>query len=193
MSNKTLEKWEEKTIDEIAYIKGGKRLPKGEKLTVEKTTHPYIRVTDFNDLGTIDIGNVQFITDSIYEQIKNYTITSKDLYISIAGTIGKTGIIPKELDGANLIVELPLTPWEAALGCNIEVESIDSKVLITIPAGIQSGEKLRIASHGYYDGYGLRGDLLAEIKIVVPKQLTKEETQLYKQLKNISCFSPRKN
>lgn len=98
-----------------------------------------------------------------------------------------------KLDGANLIVELPLTPWEAALGCNIEVESIDSKVLITIPAGIQSGEKLRIASHGYYDGYGLRGDLLAEIKIVVPKQLTKEETQLYKQLKNISCFSPRKN
>lgn len=98
-----------------------------------------------------------------------------------------------KLDGANLIADLLLTPWEAALGCNIEVESIDSKVLITIPAGIQSGEKLRIASHGYYDGYGSRGDLLAEIKIVVPKQLTKEETQLYKQLKNISCFSPRKN
>lgn len=102
MPNNTLEKWEEKTIDEIAYIKGGKRLPKGEKLTTEKTSHPYIRVTDFNDFGTIDVDNVQFITDNIYEQIKNYTITSKDLYISIAGTIGKSGIIPKELDGANL-------------------------------------------------------------------------------------------
>ena len=102
MQNKTIEKWEEKTIDEIAYIKGGKRLPKGEKLTSEKTNHPYIRVTDFNDFGTIDVDNVQFITDNIYEQIKNYTITSKDLYISIAGTIGKSGIIPKELDGANL-------------------------------------------------------------------------------------------
>ena len=102
MPNKTLEKWEEKTIDEIAYIKGGKRLPKGEKLTSEKTNHPYIRVTDFNDSGTVDIAKVQFITDDIYEQIKNYTITSKDLYISIAGTIGKSGIIPKELDGANL-------------------------------------------------------------------------------------------
>ena len=98
-----------------------------------------------------------------------------------------------KLDGANLLVDLPLTPWEAALGCNIEIESVDSKVLITIPAGIQSGEKLRIASHGYYDAYGVRGDLLAEVKVVVPKQLTKEETQLYKQLKNISCFSPRKN
>ena len=112
-----------------------------------------------------------------------------DLYI-------KVNIVKHEkyqLDGANLIVELPLTPWEAALGCNIEIESIDSKVLIVVPAGIQSGEKLRISNHGYYDGYGSRGDLLAEVKVVVPKQLTKEETQLYKQLKNISCFSPRKN
>lgn len=102
MTNTTLEKWEEKTLDEIAYIKGGKRLPKGEKLSTEKTNHPYIRVTDFNDRGTVDINNVQFITDDIYEQIKNYTISSSDLYISIAGTIGKSGIIPVELDGANL-------------------------------------------------------------------------------------------
>ena len=112
-----------------------------------------------------------------------------DLYI-------KVNILKHEkykLDGANLLTDLPLTPWEAALGCNIEIESIDSKVLIAVPAGIQSGEKLRIASHGYYDGYGLRGDLLAEVKIVVPKTLTKEETQLYTNLKNISCFSPRGN
>ncbi|MBR4111040.1 MAG: J domain-containing protein [Clostridia bacterium] len=112
-----------------------------------------------------------------------------DLYI-------KVNILKHEkykLDGANLLMDLPLTPWEAALGCNIEIESIDSKVLIAVPAGIQSGEKLRIASHGYYDGYGLRGDLLAEVKIVVPKTLTKEETQLYTNLKNISCFSPRSN
>ncbi|MBO5179102.1 MAG: J domain-containing protein [Clostridia bacterium] len=112
-----------------------------------------------------------------------------DLYI-------KVNILKHEkykLDGANLLMDLPLTPWEAALGCNIEIESIDSKVLIAVPAGIQSGEKLRIASHGYYDGYGLRGDLLAEVKIVVPKTLTKEETQLYTNLKNISCFSPRGN
>ncbi len=102
MANTTLEKWEEKTLGEIAYIKGGKRLPKGEKLSTEKTNHPYIRVTDFNDKGTVDIDNVQFITNDIYEQIKNYTISSCDLYISIAGTIGKAGIIPQELDGANL-------------------------------------------------------------------------------------------
>ena len=89
-------------ISDIAKIKGGKRLPKGKKLIEEKTNHPYIRVADFLDSGTIDTASVKYITDDIYKSIKNYTISSKDLYISIAGTIGKTGIIPKELNGANL-------------------------------------------------------------------------------------------
>lgn len=89
-------------IKEIAEIKGGKRLPKGETVLDEKTDYPYIRVTDFNDNGTIDISNLKYLKKEVQEQIKRYIITSKDLYISIAGTIGKTGIIPKELDYANL-------------------------------------------------------------------------------------------
>ena len=89
-------------IKEIAEIKGGKRLPKGESIQEEKTDYPYIRVTDFTDNGTIDVNSVKYMTKSVQEQIKRYIITSKDLYISIAGTIGKTGIIPKELENANL-------------------------------------------------------------------------------------------
>jgi len=89
-------------IKEIAEIKGGKRLPKGESIQDEKTDYPYIRVTDFTDDGTIDVNSVKYMTQSVHEQIKRYIITSKDLYISIAGTIGKTGIIPKELENANL-------------------------------------------------------------------------------------------
>lgn len=89
-------------IKEIAEIKGGKRLPKGETVLDEKTDYPYIRVTDFNDNGTIDISNLKYLKKEVQEQIRRYIITSKDLYISIAGTIGKTGIIPKELDYANL-------------------------------------------------------------------------------------------
>lgn len=96
-TNLTLQKF-----GEIAFIKGGKRIPKGKKLLNQTTAYPYIRVTDFTDNGTIDTNNLQFITKDIYDVIKNYTITSDDLYISIAGTIGKTGIIPKELNGANL-------------------------------------------------------------------------------------------
>lgn len=94
--------WEWKKLDDFVSIKGGKRIPKGEKLLETKTNYPYIRVTDFNDFGSIDLNNIQYITEDIYNEIKNYIISKDDIYISIAGTIGKTGIIPNELDGANL-------------------------------------------------------------------------------------------
>ena len=96
------EGWEEKKLGEIAEIKGGKRLPKGEKLLTEPTTHKYIRVADFNEYGTVDLDDIRYISDNVYEQIKRYIINKEDIYISIAGTIGKSGIIPEELDGANL-------------------------------------------------------------------------------------------
>lgn len=91
-----------KRIEELTEVKGGKRLPKGEKLIEEKTNHPYIRVTDFTDKGSIDLSGIKYITNEIHEKIKRYVITKDDLYISIAGTIGKTGCVPPELDGANL-------------------------------------------------------------------------------------------
>lgn len=94
--------WQEKKLKDIADVKGGKRVPKGYKLQSTKTNHPYIRVADFNNYGTIEMSDIQYISDEIFEQIKNYTITDQDLYVSIAGTIGKTGIIPSELNGANL-------------------------------------------------------------------------------------------
>lgn len=89
-------------IGDFCLVKGGKRLPKGKKLLEEETEYPYIRVADFTDNGTIDLSGIKYITKEIHEQISRYIISAKDLYISIAGTIGKTGIIPKELDGANL-------------------------------------------------------------------------------------------
>ncbi len=89
-------------ISDIAYVKGGKRLPKEKKLRDEPTNHPYIRVADFTDNGSIEITNLKYITEEVFEKISRYTINHGDLYISIAGTIGKTGIIPKQIDGANL-------------------------------------------------------------------------------------------
>lgn len=90
------------TIESLAEVKGGKRLPKGEKLSDEETEHPYIRVADFTDKGTIDLSGIKYISKEIHEQLKRYVIFRDDLYISIAGTIGKTGFVPPELDGANL-------------------------------------------------------------------------------------------
>ncbi|MBA4419615.1 MAG: hypothetical protein C0391_00525 [Anaerolinea sp.] len=96
------EGWEEKKLGEISVIKGGKRVPKGYKFEKHPTKYPYIRVTDFNDVGSVSLDDIHYINDEVYKKIKNYTITSKDLYISIAGTIGKTGIVPESLNGANL-------------------------------------------------------------------------------------------
>ena len=96
-----------------------------------------------------------------------------------------------KLSGYDLYTDLYLTPSEAALGTRVSMESIDDNVQVYIPAGIASGEKIKIASKGYKDGKGGRGDLIAQIKIIVPKKLTKEEKGLYEKLQEISKFNPR--
>ncbi len=93
--------FKELTIKDFAEVKGGKRLPKGIFVQDEPTNHPYIRVTDF-EKDRLCEDNIKYITDDVFEKIKRYIITDKDVYISIAGTIGLVGIIPKHLNNANL-------------------------------------------------------------------------------------------
>lgn len=95
------ENWCWTKLGVISAVKGGKRLPKGRNLLNNKTVHPYIRVTDF-DSNSVIIEQVKYIDEETFHYIQNYTISSKDIYISIAGTIGKVGIIPDSFDGANL-------------------------------------------------------------------------------------------
>ena len=95
------EEWEVRKVKEIARVKGGKRLPKGESFSKTKTKHPYLRVIDFRN-NNIDDKNLEYISDEIFKKIKNYAISSNDVYLSIAGTIGLTGLIPDHLDGSNL-------------------------------------------------------------------------------------------
>jgi len=96
-----------------------------------------------------------------------------------------------KLKGYDVVTDLFITPWEAALGKRVNIETIDDTVSLYIPPGIQSGEKIRIAQKGYKDGRGSRGDLVAEVKTVVPKKLTEDEKELFEKLKNISTFNPR--
>ena len=88
-------------LDSICYVKGGKRIPKGMGYSASKTNHPYLRVSDFKD-GSIDSSDIHYISESVFETIKNYTISLDEVYISIAGTIGLVGTIPPDMDGANL-------------------------------------------------------------------------------------------
>ena len=95
------ESWEVTTVDEVTAVKGGKRLSKGDKLVERDTGFPYIRVTDFNEFS-VDERGLLFLTKEAQRQISRYIINRNDVYISIAGSIGITGMIPPNLEGANL-------------------------------------------------------------------------------------------
>lgn len=112
-----------------------------------------------------------------------------DLYIKINIEDGKK----YKLSGNDLYTVVPISPWEAALGAKAKVNSIDdTKTAIFIPSGVQSGEVIEIPQKGYLTADGQRGNLIAQIKIVVPEKLTKEETEMFKKLKEISKFNPRR-
>lgn len=91
----------------------------------------------------------------------------------------------------DLYTDLYLTPWEAALGTRVNINGIDDKASLFVPPGIQSGERVKIAGKGYKDGKGGRGDLITEIKIMVPKNLSEEERDLFEKLRDTSKFMPR--
>jgi type I restriction enzyme M protein len=93
--------WPMVSVGDISEVKGGKRLPKGAAFAEAKTAHPYIRVSDFHN-QSVRIDGLKFISEEVFSEISRYVISSRDVYISIAGTIGLTGCIPEELDGANL-------------------------------------------------------------------------------------------
>ena len=93
--------WQLKRLGDIVNVKGGKRLPKGASFASAVTQHPYLRIVDFAN-GQVRIGDLRYLSDEVHEAIKQYTINKNDVYLSIAGTIGSAGVIPDELDGANL-------------------------------------------------------------------------------------------
>ncbi|MBW4661838.1 MAG: restriction endonuclease subunit S [Drouetiella hepatica Uher 2000/2452] len=93
--------WHSCQINELAAVKGGKRLEKGEKFSDKPTPFPYIRVSDFKNFS-VDTSNLKYLTPEIQSPISRYIINKEDVYISIAGTIGLVGAIPACLDGANL-------------------------------------------------------------------------------------------
>ena len=92
-----------------------------------------------------------------------------------------------EVDGHDLIHELELAPWEAALGAEIAVPTLDGRVNIKIPAGTASGQKLRVRGRGL----GRNGDLFVVTKIVVPGKLSDPQKKLWEQLAKESKFNPR--
>jgi curved DNA-binding protein len=96
-----------------------------------------------------------------------------------------------EVDGHDLIAQLPISPWEAALGAKVPIETIDGKVELKVHAGAQSGQKLRVREKGLPVRGGKHGDLILHLKIVVPRPLSNREKELFESLAKESTFNPR--
>lgn len=93
--------WEKVNISNIGFLKGGKRLPKGHSYSEQPTPYRYLTVTNMKN-KTIVNNDVKYISEETYKEIKKYTISKDDIYITIAGTIGNVGVIPEIYDGMNL-------------------------------------------------------------------------------------------
>ena len=96
-----------------------------------------------------------------------------------------------DVEAHNLILTVPLAPWEAALGSKITVPTLDGKIHLSIPANSQSGQRLRIKGKGLMNKLGERGDLYALFKIVIPAQADEPTRALWAQLAEQAAFDPR--
>jgi len=110
-----------------------------------------------------------------------------DLYLQI-------GLEPHALyraSGHDLDIDVPLAPWEAALGAEVEVPTLEGRVTMKVPPGTKAGQKLRLAGKGLPKPGGGAGALYAVLSIAVPATLTDSERKLYEELRNASRFDPR--
>jgi len=110
-----------------------------------------------------------------------------DLYLTIA-------LAPHPLfrpSGHDLDIEVPLAPWEAALGAEVQIPTLEGRVTMKVPAGSKAGQKLRLSGKGLPKPGGGAGDLYALLSIAVPATLTEAEKKLYEQLRETSGFDPR--
>jgi curved DNA-binding protein len=96
-----------------------------------------------------------------------------------------------QLDGDQLICEVPITPDEAVLGAQIEIPTPDGMVTVNVPAGVRSGQSLRLRGKGWTNPRGGRGDQLVKIIIATPKSITPPERELYEQIRTQRTFNPR--
>ena len=96
-----------------------------------------------------------------------------------------------KFDNGGLHVEVPVTPWEAALGAKVDVPTLDGSVNMTVPPNTQGGKRFRLRGKGLRIG-GEQGDLYATVRITVPPSLTPKERELFQELQQTSSFNPRR-
>lgn len=160
----TLEEAAHGSVRTVNITHGDRRESHQVKIPAGITEGQKLRVTGRGELGTGGAGN-------------------GDLYLRVR--IAKSPEF--DVDGHNLIHELELAPWEAVLGAEISVPTLNGRVNIKIPAGTASGQKLRVRGRGL----GKDGDLIVVTKIVVPPKINEAQKELWEKLAHESKFNPR--
>jgi len=95
------------------------------------------------------------------------------------------------LDGRDVTVDLPVSPWEAVLGTTVAIRTPGGDAKVKVPQGSSTGRRLRLRGEGMPNPRGAAGDLYAEIKVMVPAKPTARERELFEQLAAESTFEPR--
>lgn len=179
------------------FAEGGRDQESTLALTLEEGAEGGQREIVLTDPATRQSRSITFNMPAGILPGKKLRLAGKGL----AGKNGKSGDLylkvdfkphPRfRLDGRDLFAELPVTPWQAALGGDATVKTLNGSVKVKIPAGSSTGRRIRLKGKGYPDSRGDAGDLYAEIKIMVPEELSERERELFEQLAEVSTFKPR--
>lgn len=175
------------------------------RITLEDAFHGAAKTITLQGMTTAIDGTVRPEVKSFEVKIPKGILPGQKIRLSGQGYEGVSGGPPGDLyleveiephpvyrlEGRDLYVDLPVTPWEAALGAEVSVTTLGGTFSLKVPAGSQSGQKLRLRGKGMPNPRGTAGDLYAVLKIVVPKKLTREEKTLFEKLRDVSTFNPR--
>jgi molecular chaperone DnaJ len=94
-------------------------------------------------------------------------------------------------DGNDLVVDKVVTVSQAALGAQVEIPTVEGATTLDIPAGIQSGQAVRVRGKGFPDlKGGRRGDLIARVRIWTPTELTADQKRLFAELRDVETPPP---
>lgn len=192
--------------DFFASLFGGSRAPRSRGRDVEGEITISLEEAYRGALRTISLqgDGQEGKAREIEVHIPQGTRNSTTLRLTGQGQAGSEGpgdlfirvrIAPHPLfhvEGRTLTTDVPVSPWEAALGANIPVPTLDGPIEVRLPAGTSSGKRLRLRGQGWPDRNGQRGDLFARIRIEVPHSLSERERRLFEDLRTVSTFDPRK-
>jgi curved DNA-binding protein len=167
------------------------------ELTVEEAYHGGHRKLTLTGPGgphTVDVNVPPGVTDG-----QRIRLAEQGGHGSDGGQRGDLYLVVKitphpryRVDGRDITVRLPLTPWEAALGTTAPVDTPGGEAKVTVPGGTSCGRRLRLRGRGLPNPRGRPGDLFAEVQIMVPHRLSSEERRLFQELAGTSSFDPRR-